>query len=128
MSLAEFVSSLGSADTGWHEWNVALGSALADGLSEEEWIELAVQWNREAAWWQERCCESIGNGEAAEGTPILSAMLRTAPPEVAIIAVSQLLDRGWIPEGRDMARLQELKGLGRRHDDIEALLNAGVRQ
>lgn len=126
MSLSEFIINLGSADSGWHEWHVTLGTELAAALSAQEWQELAVRWQVEAAWWQERCCEALGDGRAPESTPILAAMLHSAPDAVAVIAVSQLLDRGWAPTALDVHRLKSLRKLGRRLDDIDALMRGAA--
>ena len=122
MSLAEFISHLAPANSGWHEWSVEVGAELADAFTLSEWEDLALQWQSQSTRWQERCCECLGNTQAPESTPILAAMLRSAPHAAAVIAVSQLLDRGWAPTTLDVQRLKSLRTLNQRLDDIDALL------
>jgi hypothetical protein len=128
MSLTEFSSNLGSADCAWHEYHVSLGTVLAASFTANEWTTLDGLWRAQESYWQARCCECLGDAESVESLRIISAMLHSQYDGVAIVAISQLLDRGWVPTEQDIMRLEGLRKVGRRIDDIQALVEMGARR
>ncbi len=59
-------------------------------FSQDEWDHLLAAALSRPAWWQERCAEAVGDGEAGQCVPILLALLESPYLLVVSIVASEL--------------------------------------
>lgn len=89
-NFAQFEKWLGTENNSWYEYHLHVAAEELQKFSQDEWDHLLAAALSRPAWWQERCAEAVGEGEADQGVPILLALLGSPYLLVMSIVASEL--------------------------------------
>ncbi|UOD27933.1 hypothetical protein INH39_20910 [Massilia violaceinigra] len=126
-NFAQFEKWLGTENSSWHEYHLHFAAEELQKFSQEEWDRLLAAALSRPAWWQERCAEAVGEGEAGQGVPILLALLGSPYLLVMSIVASELDNKEVRVPARYEPRLLQLlrqleEAASSRASDVRRLL------